>query len=100
MKWVDYEETTWEAFTSLAKDTAPMVEHYLTKKSLMKPLHAYRELKRVKSLEIDPNDPYTAAAIKEFKTQFGELAHLILPPAPVPPAPAQEAETKSPITEP
>ena len=100
MKWVDYEETTWEAFTSFVKDTAPMVEHYLTKRTLMKPLHAYHELKRVKSLELDPKDPFTAAALKQFKTQFAGLEHLFLPPAPVPPAPAQETETKSPIIAP
>ena len=82
VKWADYEETTWEAFCSFVKDTAPMVERYLTKKSLIKPLHAYSELKRVKSLELDANDPFTAAAIKQFKTQFAGLEHLFLLPAP------------------
>ena len=41
VKWEDYVETTWEAFTGFVKDTAPMVERYLIKKSLMKPLQAY-----------------------------------------------------------
>ena len=38
VKWEDYTEPTWEAFTGFVKDTAPMVERYLIKKSLMKPL--------------------------------------------------------------
>jgi len=70
VKWEDYTEPTWEGFTGFVKDTAPMVERYLIKKSLMKPLQAYHELKRLKSLELDANDPSTAAAVKELKNSF------------------------------
>lgn len=70
VKWEDYSEPTWEAFTGFVKDTAPMVERYLIKKSLMKPLQAYYELKRLKSLELDASDPSTAAAVKELKNSF------------------------------
>lgn len=38
VKWEDYSEPTWEAFNGFVKDTAPMVERYLIKKSLMKTL--------------------------------------------------------------
>ena len=55
-----------------------MVERYLIKKSLMKPLQAYNELKRIKSLELDASDPSTAAAMKEFKAHFAGFEHLFL----------------------
>jgi len=45
-----------------------MVERYLIKKSLMKPLQAYQEVKRLKSLELKNVDPGTAAIVKELKT--------------------------------
>ena len=38
VKWEGYADPTWEAFNGFVKDTAPMVERYLLKKSLMKPL--------------------------------------------------------------
>ena len=78
VKWEDYVETTWEAFTGFVKDTAPMVERYMIKKSLIKPLQAYNELKRIKSLESDVYDPSTAQAMKEFKNHFAGLEHLFL----------------------
>lgn len=40
VKWEGYEETTWEVFTGFVKDTAPMVERYLIRKSLIKPMQA------------------------------------------------------------
>lgn len=51
VKWENYTEPTWEGFNGFVKDTAPMVERYLIKKSLMKPLQEYQEWKRQKSLE-------------------------------------------------
>ena len=51
VKWEDYTEPTWEAFSGFVKDTAPMVERYLIKKSLMKPLQSYCDFRRLKSLE-------------------------------------------------
>lgn len=56
VKWEDYTEQTWEAFNGFVKDTAPMVERYLIKKSLMKPLQAYHEFKRLKTLELKNSD--------------------------------------------
>jgi hypothetical protein len=50
VKWEGYSEPTWEAFNGFVKDTSPMVQRYLIKKSLMKPLHGISELKRFKSL--------------------------------------------------
>ena len=38
IKWEGYEDPTWESFTHFVKETTPMVERYLTQKSLMKPL--------------------------------------------------------------
>ena len=38
VKWENYAEPTWEGFNGFVKDTGPMVERYLIKKSLMKPL--------------------------------------------------------------
>lgn len=67
VKWEDYSEPTWEAFNGFVKDTAPMVERYLLKKSLMKPLQAYGDLKRLKSLDLKATDPPTAAQLKELK---------------------------------
>ena len=78
VKWEGYNDPTWEAFTGFVKDTAPMVERYLIKKSLMKPLHAYNELKRIKSLELDPSDSNTAAAMKEFKHHFAGFEQFFL----------------------
>lgn len=51
VKWENYAEPTWEAFSGFVKDTAPMVERYILKKSLMKPLIAYNDYKRQKALE-------------------------------------------------
>ena len=70
IKWEGYAEPTWEAFTGFVKDTSPLVERYLIRKSLMRPLQAHNQLKRIKMLELDASDPATAAAIKEFKQQF------------------------------
>lgn len=70
VKWEDYSEPTWEAFNGFVKDTAPMVERYLLKKSLMKPLQAYSDLKRLKSLDLKASDPLTAAQLKELKASF------------------------------
>lgn len=67
IKWEGYDEATWEAFIGFVKDTAPMVERYLIKKSLMKPLQIFNDLKRVKSFDMDSCDPNTAALIKELK---------------------------------
>jgi hypothetical protein len=78
VKWEDYLEPTWEAFTGFVKDTSPMVERYLIKKSLMKPLQAYNELKRIKSLELDASDPNTATAMKEFKNSFPGYEQLLI----------------------
>ena len=52
VKWENYTEPTWEGFNGFVKDTAPMVERYLIKKSLMKPLKVYQEYKRQKALEL------------------------------------------------
>lgn len=38
VKWEGYSEPTWEIFSSFVKDTAPMVERYLIRKSLLKTL--------------------------------------------------------------
>ena len=43
VKWEDYEEPTWEGFTGFVKDTAPMVERYLIKKSLMKTIAQWEQ---------------------------------------------------------
>ena len=56
-----------------------MVERYLIKKSLMKPLQAYQEVKRLKSLELKNVDPGTAAIVKELKTQFSGFEQFFLP---------------------
>ena len=41
VKWEGYNEPTWEVFSSFVKDTAPMVERYLIRKSLLKTLAEY-----------------------------------------------------------
>ncbi len=61
MKWEGYSEPTWEAFNGFVKDTAPMVERYLIKKSLMKPLQGIAELKRFKSLDGGDKEGLTPA---------------------------------------
>ena len=43
VKWEGYTEPTWEIFSSFVKDTAPMVERYLIRKSLLKSLQEYQE---------------------------------------------------------
>lgn len=64
VKWEDYSEPTWEGFSGFVKDTAPMVERYLLKKSLMKPLQAFKELKKQKSLDLKSSDPTNAVSIR------------------------------------
>ena len=78
VKWEDYSEPTWEAFNGFVKDTAPMVGRYLLKKSLMRPLHAYSELKRLKTLDLKASDPLTAAQAKELKAQFAGFKQFLL----------------------
>ena len=46
VKWQDYNEPTWELFSGFVKDAAILVEKYLIRKSLMKPLQEYLELKK------------------------------------------------------
>ena len=77
MKWEDYTEPTWEAFNGFVKDTAPMVERYLIKKSLMKPLKTYNELKRLSSLELKSNEPISAEQAKEIKATLGGLEQFL-----------------------
>ena len=60
VKWQGYAEPTWESFTNFAKDTAPLVERYLLKQSLMRPLDFYMEIKRLRSLDIKPSELSTA----------------------------------------
>ena len=48
IKWEGYDEPTWESFTHFVKETTPMVERYLTQKSLMKPLQLQAELDKRK----------------------------------------------------
>ena len=79
VKWEGYEETTWEVFTGFVKDTAPMVERYLIKKSLMKPMQALQELKRLKSLDVKPSDPIVQTHIKELKSTFAGLEQYLFP---------------------
>lgn len=55
-----------------------MVERYLLKKSIIRPLHAYNQLKRIKTLELDPSDPYTAAAIKDFRELFPSYENFLI----------------------
>ena len=52
VKWEGYSEPTWEVFSSFVKDTAPMVERYLIRKSLLKTLQEYQELFVMKPFEI------------------------------------------------
>ena len=52
VKWEGYSEPTWEIFSSFVKDTAPMVERYLIRKSLLKSLQEYQELYQLKPFEI------------------------------------------------
>lgn len=47
-----------------------MVERYLIKKSLMKPIQAYNELKRLKSIDFKTEDAISAAQIKDLKYSF------------------------------
>lgn len=54
-----------------------MVERYLLKKSLMKPLQIYSDLKRLKSLEFKPSD-LNQAQVKELKTQFTGIEQLLV----------------------
>lgn len=75
MKWEDYSEPTWEAFSNFVKDTAPMVERYLLKKSLLRPLDIYMELKRLRSLDIKPTE-LKPSKVKELKAQFAGLQQL------------------------
>ena len=65
-----------------------MVERYLLKKSLMKPLQVYSELKRLKSLEYKPSD-LNPAQVKELKAQFFGLEQLLVQ------QPSNGASTKS-----
>ena len=48
VKWQDYNDPTWEQFAGFVKDAGPLVERYLIKKSLMKTLQEYQELKLLK----------------------------------------------------
>lgn len=51
VKWQDYSEPTWESFTGFVKDASAIVERYLLRKSLMKPLQEYIEMKKVKKAQ-------------------------------------------------
>lgn len=55
-----------------------MVERYLIKKSLMKHLQLFNDLKRTKSFDLDSCDTNTNALIKELKTLFAGNEHLIV----------------------
>lgn len=55
-----------------------MVERYLIKKSLMKPLQLFYDLKRIKSFDMDSCDTNTAALIKELKNSFAGNEQLIV----------------------
>ena len=77
--WEGYSEPTWESLQSFVKDTAPLVERYLLKKSLMKPLHIYSELKRLKSLDFKP-EKLTPSQMKDLKAQFAGLEQLLFQP--------------------
>ena len=69
VKWQGYSEPTWESFTNFAKDTTPLVERYLLRQSLMRPLDFYMEFKRLRSLEVKPSE-LTQSQIKELKASF------------------------------
>ena len=75
VKWEDYTEPTWEAFNGFVKDTAPMVERYLIKKSLMKPLQDYQAYKRMKTLESKGQDASIASSqgLEQFLVSQGFL---------------------------
>ena len=51
VKWQDYADPTWEVFSGFVKDAGFMVERYLIKKSLMRPLQEYLEMKKLKQNE-------------------------------------------------
>ncbi len=56
-----------------------MVERYLIKKSLMKPLQGIAELKRFKSLDGGDKEGLTPAQIKELKSYFVGFEQLFVP---------------------
>ena len=70
VKWEDYSEPTWEAFNGFVKDTAPMVERYLIKKSLMKPMQVYSEFKRQKSVEFKSQEENAGGPPKDGKSSY------------------------------
>lgn len=51
MKWQGYAEPTWELFSAFAKDASVLVERYFIRKSLLKTLQEYQELKKAKTGE-------------------------------------------------
>ena len=77
VKWEDYTEPTWEAFNGFVKDTAPMVERYLMKKSLMKPMQVYSEFKRLKSLEFKEKETAKGDISKEGKSSYAAFEQFL-----------------------
>ena len=73
IKWKGYKETTWEIFADFARDTAPLVERYLLKNSLLKPLENLNEIRRLKKLGKKANDPEMHALIKSVRKSFPEI---------------------------